>query len=165
MQAAGGVTVTPNPNPNQAVQAAGGVTALINMASKHDDSPLVQAQFAGVLRDLCISDEIALEIHQAGGVESIISLSPNPNPNPTPNPNPNPSPNPNPNPYPNQAGGVESIIDAARRHFDSVQVQAAVAGALRNLSELDEVAADIASLGGIEMLVDAGALPLSLIHI
>ena len=105
MQAAGGVTVTPNPNPNQAVQAAGGVTALINMASKHDDSALVQvrslqpypcpytltlllplpltlsltptlpltlplymvqAQFAGVLRDLCISDEIALEIHQAG---------------------------------------------------------------------------------------------------
>ena len=73
-----------------------------------------------MLRDLCISDEIALEIHQAGG--------------------------------------VESIIEAARRHFDSVQVQAAVAGALRNLSELDEVAADIASLGGIEMLVDAGAL-------
>ena len=34
-----------------------------------------------------------------------------------------------------------------------------MAGALRNLSELDEVAADIASLGGIEMLVDAGALP------
>jgi hypothetical protein len=62
---------------------------------------MVQAQFAGVLRDLCISDEIALEIHQAGG--------------------------------------VESIIDAARRHFDSVAVQAAVAGALRNLSELDEV--------------------------
>ena len=49
------------------MQAAGGVTALINMASKHDDSALVQAQFAGVLRDLCISDEIALEIHQAGG--------------------------------------------------------------------------------------------------
>ena len=49
-----------------------------------------------------------------------------------------------------QAGGLEAIIDAARRHFDSVQVQAAVAGALRNLSELDEVAADIASLGGIE---------------
>ena len=68
----------------QAVQAAGGVTALINMASKHDDSPLVQAQFAGVLRDLCISDEIALEIHQAGG-------PPNPNPNPTSNPNPNPT--------------------------------------------------------------------------
>ena len=60
----------------------------------------MQAQFAGVLRDLCISDEIALEIHQAGG--------------------------------------VESIIDAARRHFDSIEVQAAVAGALRNLSELDE---------------------------
>ena len=37
---------------------------------------------------------------------------------------------------------MESIIDAARRHFDSVEVQAAVAGALRNLSELDEVAAD-----------------------
>ena len=45
---------------------------------------------------------------------------------------------------------MEAIIDAARRHFDSVQVQAAVAGALRNLSELDEVAADIVSLGGIE---------------
>ena len=51
-----------------------------------------------------------------------------------------------------------AIIDAARRHFDSIDVQAAVAGALRNLSELDEIAADIASLGGIESLIDAGAL-------
>ena len=111
----------------------------------------MQAQFAGVLRDLCVSDEIATEIHQARArgrgrvgvrargrgrvrvrgrgrarvrVEIAAEI--------------------------HQAGGVEAIIDAARRHFDSVQVQAAVAGALRNLSELDEVAADIASLGGIE---------------
>ena len=41
------------------------MTILINMAAKHDDSALVQAQFAGVLRDLCVSDEIATEIHQA----------------------------------------------------------------------------------------------------
>ncbi len=97
------------------MQAAGGVTALINMASKHDDSALVQvrslqpypcpytltlllplpltlsltpslpltlplymvqAQFAGVLRDLCISDEIALEIHQARIVSiAIVSIA------------------------------------------------------------------------------------------
>ena len=57
------------------MQAAGGVTALINMASKHDDSALVQAQFAGVLRDLCISDEIALEIHAAGGVTALLDAA------------------------------------------------------------------------------------------
>ena len=36
----------------QAVAAAGGVQSLIEMAGKHEDSALVQAQFAGVLRDL-----------------------------------------------------------------------------------------------------------------
>ena len=57
------------------VQAAGGVAALVGMAAKHADSGAVQAQFAGVLRDLCISDEIALEIHQAGGVAALLDLA------------------------------------------------------------------------------------------
>lgn len=46
-----------------------------------------QAQLAGVLRDLCISDEIAMEIEEAGG--------------------------------------VDAIIEAARRHYDSTDVQVA----------------------------------------
>ena len=59
----------------RAVQAAGGVPALIGMAAKHADSGAVQAQFAGVLRDLCISDEIALEIHAAGGVTALLDAA------------------------------------------------------------------------------------------
>ena len=43
----------------------------------------------------------------------------------------------------------------ARRHFHSVEVQAAAAGALRNLTEIDEIASTVASLGGVEVLVDA----------
>ena len=65
-------------------------------------------------------------------------------PNPSPGPSPNSvqvHPNPTPTPTPNPHADVDANAD---------QVQAAVAGALRNLSELDEVAADIASLGGIE---------------
>ena len=65
----------------RAVQAAGGVAALVGMAAKHADSGAVQAQFAGVLRDLCISDEIALEIHQAAG-----GAAPQPYPYPWPEP-------------------------------------------------------------------------------
>jgi len=134
------------------VQAAGGVTALVGMAAKHADSGAVQAQFAGVLRDLCISDEIALEIHQAGGGAA-----------------PQPHPYPYPLPLPltqalalaltvtltHQAGGVAALLELARRHFHSVEVQAAAAGALRNLTEIDEIASAVASLGGVEVLVDA----------
>ena len=133
------------------------------------DIYVMQAQFAGVLRDLCISDEIALEIHQARIVSTaivsiaVVSASPTRSPSRSTRRDLYYTSLP---PYGNtclgsgptatafitrgcslyylrlQAGGVESIIDAARRHFDSVEVQAAVAGALRNLSELDEVAAD-----------------------
>ena len=77
----------------------------------------MQSQFAGVLRDLCISDEIAAEIHAP-------AASPR-------------------------------SSRRRRRHYDADDVQAAVAGALRNLSELDEIAQDISGLGGIEVLVDA----------
>ena len=59
----------------RAVQAAGGVPVLIGMAAKHADSAAVQAQFAGVLRDLCIPDEIALEIHAAGGVTALLDAA------------------------------------------------------------------------------------------
>ena len=58
-----------------AVQQAGGVQSLIEMASKHEDSSLVQAQFAGVLRDLCISDDIAIEIANAGGTDALIEAA------------------------------------------------------------------------------------------
>ena len=54
-----------------------------------------------------------------------------------------------------QAGGVAALLDLARRHFHSVEVQAAAAGALRNLTEIDEIASTVASLGGVEVLVDA----------
>jgi hypothetical protein len=59
----------------QAVEAAGGVKSLIDMAAKHSDSALVQAQFAGVLRDLCISDDIAIEIANAGGTDALIEAA------------------------------------------------------------------------------------------
>ena len=36
-----------------------------------------------------------------------------------------------------------------------MEVQAAAAGALRNLTEIDEIASAVASLGGVEVLVDA----------
>ena len=55
------------------------------------------------------------------------------------------------------AGGTDALIEAARIHYDSIEVQAAVAGALRNLSELDQIAVDIATAGGIEVLIDACA--------
>ena len=47
----------------------GGVPSLLGMAATQADSELVQAQFAGVLRDLCCADELAIEIHAAGGVK------------------------------------------------------------------------------------------------
>ena len=142
----------------QAVQAAGGVTALINMASKHEDSALVQAQFAGVLRDLCISDEIALEIHQAGGVESIIDAARR-----------------HFDSIEVQAavagalrnlseldevaadiaslGGIEMLVDAGARHPDDQTVQARVAGALWGLSVHDEIAELIGEMGGADALI------------
>ena len=55
------------------------------------------------------------------------------------------------------AGGTAALIGAAQRHFDSIEVQGAVAGALRNLSELEECALDIATSDGLEMIVDAFA--------
>ena len=141
----------------QAVDAAGGVKALIAMASDHENSELVQGQFAGVLRDLCCSDEIALEIHEAGGVKSLVeaarrhfhsvevqgSVA---------------------GALRNLAeldevaadiaalGGLEMLVDASSRH-QSIEVQARVAGALWALSVHDEIADKIGALGGLDCLI------------
>ena len=43
--------------------------------------------------------------------------------------------------------GLEAIIEAARSHIDSAELQVAVADALRNLSELPEIALGVSRLG------------------
>ncbi|KAL1511060.1 hypothetical protein AB1Y20_005884 [Prymnesium parvum] len=142
----------------QAVAAAGGVGTLIAMAAKHDDSALVQAQFAGVLRDLCISDEIAIEIDEAGGVDAIIAAARRH--------------------YDSvdvqaavagalrnlseldqiaekicRKGGIEVLVDASARHPNDATVAARVAGALWGLSVHDDIAEVIGSSGGTDALI------------
>ena len=142
----------------QAVAAAGGVQSLIEMAAKHEDSALVQAQFAGVLRDLCISDDIAIEIANAGGTDALIEAARIH--------------------YDSievqaavagalrnlseldqiavdiaTAGGIEVLIDACARHPDSSIVAARVAGALWGLSVHDDIAELIGEMGGTDSLI------------
>jgi len=142
----------------QAVEAAGGVKSLIEMAAKHEDSALVQAQFAGVLRDLCISDDIAIEIANAGGTDALIEAARIH--------------------YDSievqaavagalrnlseldqiavdiaTAGGIEVLIDACARHPDSPIVAARVAGALWGLSVHDDIAELIGEMGGTDSLI------------
>ncbi len=143
-----------------AVEEAGGVKALIEMAGKHEDSPVVQAQFAGVLRDLCISDEIAIDINEAGGTEALIECARIH--------------------YDSvevqsavagalrnlseldqiaveiaTAGGIEVLIDACARHPDNGTVAARVAGALWGLSVHDDIAELIGDMGGTDSLIVA----------
>ena len=55
------------------------------------------------------------------------------------------------------AEGIPALVGGAQKHYDNADVQAAVAGALRNLSDYDECALDVATADGLEMLVDAFA--------
>eukprot|EP00966_Prymnesium_polylepis_P259723 5999451-Prymnesium_polylepis.1 len=45
------------------------------MAANHKPSPQVQARVAGLLRDACVSDEIATDIAGAGGVEALVEAA------------------------------------------------------------------------------------------
>ena len=45
------------------------------MAAGHKAAAKVQAQFAGLMRDLCVSDEIANEIAASGGVEALVGAA------------------------------------------------------------------------------------------
>ena len=48
---------------------------MISMAAGYKPSAKVQSQFAGLMRDLCVSDEIATEIMGAGGIEALVDAA------------------------------------------------------------------------------------------
>ena len=148
-----------------AVEAQGGIRGVIMIAADHVGSADVQAQFVGLMRDLCISDEIADEIAAAGGVEKILESAKRHFD------------------VPDvmmevadairnltaaepialraaEGGAIEVLVDAAARHTAEEAVSRAVVGALWALSVHDALVSKLVHLGCVQSVIAvAKAMP------
>ncbi len=143
-----------------AVEKIGGIKGVVEMSAQNCLSADVQAHFVGLMRDLCVSDEIADEIARAGGVERILDAAHQHydvpdvmievadavrNLTAT-------------SEIANQvgsAGGIRVLIDAADRHMMNPDVTRSVVGALWALSVHDDLVPNLVKLGGVQAVIKA----------
>ena len=59
----------------RAVQAAGGIERVVSLAKGNLDSLAVQVQYAASVRDCCLCEELALDMGNAGGIETLIKAA------------------------------------------------------------------------------------------
>lgn len=141
-----------------AVSASGGIVGVISMATEHAASSEVQAHFVGLMRDLCVSDEIADEIASAGGVEKILdaahrhydvaevmmevadSMR-------------NLTCSPAIATRAVDSGAIEVLVDACARHSKDNDVSRALVGALWALSVHDPIVDALVRLGGVQAVL------------
>ena len=143
-----------------AVASSGGIQGVVEMSASQSGSPEVQAHFVGLMRDLCVSDEIADEITAAGGVERILDAAHQHYEVPdvmmeVADAVRNLTASDSIASKVGKAGGIEVLIDAAARHINHAEVTRAVVGALWALSVHDELVPKLVKLGGVQSVIAA----------
>ena len=132
------------------------------MASEHAASSSVQAHFVGLMRDLCVSDEIADEIAEAGGVEKILDAAHRHYDQPdvlmeVADAMRNLTATEHIAMQAAKGGAIEVLVDAAARHVKDEAVSRAVVGALWALSVHDGLISDLVRLGCVQAVLVARA--------
>ena len=145
----------------KAVEKVGGAEAFVGLAGKgRAGTAATQAQFARLMRDLAVSDEVAIELSNNGGTEALVGAAQKH--------------------YDSvevqvavagalrnlseleeialdiaTSDGLEVLTDAFARHPDSVEVAKAAAGAMWGMSLYDDICELISEMGSHQTLIDA----------
>ena len=143
-----------------AVEKSGGIAGVVAMSASHAQSADVQAHFVGLMRDLCVSDEIADEIAAAGGVERILEAAHQHYDVPdvmmeVADAVRNLTATPDIASRVGKAGGIEVLVDGGARHLNHPEVTKSIVGALWALSVHDELVPQLVKLGGVQTVIAA----------